>query len=124
MPGLTLEQSNEMLRWLAWLWLAGFLARPLAVRLLPGQSDDGYISGKLLGWLLMMFIPWTGSALGLVSFHQSGPLVGVIGLGLIYAMFRSDTAPLNVRKMLWFEGLFALLFILGLTQRLAEPNLI
>jgi len=124
MPGLPLEQSNEMLRWLAFLWLAGFLARPLAVRLLPGQTDEGYLTGKLLGWLLAMFIPWACAALGLISFRETGPEIALVGLGLIYVGFRPSVAPLNWRKVLWFEGLFVLLFVLGLVQRIAEPNLL
>jgi uncharacterized membrane protein len=124
MPGLPLEQSNEMLRWLAFLWLSGFLARPLAVKLLPGQSDQGYLTGKLLGWLIMMFVPWTAAALGLASFSEIGPVLGLLALGAIYVTFRGETEPLAVRPALWMEALFVLLFVLGLIQRLTDADLV
>lgn len=113
------DQMADVARWLVLLALAGALARPLALRLIPGEGG-GWILGKILGWLLVGWIPWM-----LASFHVlpfgSASMAGLLALGLAVAWL--GPGPRDWRGFLAVEAGFLLLFWLGLAVRLQAPDL-
>ncbi|MDF0603262.1 DUF2298 domain-containing protein [Psychromarinibacter sp. C21-152] len=117
----------EVLRWLVWLWIAGWLVFPIATRLSPGSCDGGYVLSKLLGLLAAGYAGWLLPALGLARFDASGSAIALLSLALVRFAWRArDTvlpgvAPL--KTMLTVEGLFVILFAFGLSQRLHMPEL-
>lgn len=126
MPGLPAADMNAVWLWLGLLWGAGMLCRPLARLLLPGQSDDGYLTGKALGWALGGFAPWLAASLGLIDFARQGPVVAlaVLGAAFLLARGRVSAPALGPARLAGLEALFLGLFALGLLQRLAEPDLL
>jgi|GEM_PF-1784257 len=125
MPLLPPVQLAEVGLWLGLLIGAGWLMAPLARMLLPGQGDDGRLTGKLLGWAIAGTLPWLASALHLADFARHGPLIATTGLFAIHLATR-DRAPTPThgwRAAPGSEALFALLFLLGLAQRLGAPDL-
>lgn len=108
----------EVLRWLGWLALATLLARPLALRIMPGES--GWIAAKLIGWLVAGWVPWL-----FASFHilPLGAAAATGMLALALAALRSGLPPMDWRGFLRVEAGFAVLFWLGLAVRLKNADL-
>lgn len=125
-PGLPMAEANEVLAWLLVLWAAGWLCRPLARLAMPGQGDDGVLTGLALGWTLGGFAPWCAAALGLIDFTRHGPAAAAAALGAAFLLARprAPAPALPLRRRLGLEGLALGLFGLGLVQRLAVPDLV
>lgn len=97
--------------WLA-LALCGWLAWPLASRLLPHDQDRGYLVAKPLGWLVGAYCAWLAGVLGM-PFAQFGTLTGLAGLAIVCAVCLDRSVPLPPlpRILTWeFGFLVALLF--------------
>ena len=108
----------EVLRWLVWLALATLLARPLALRLM--QGGGGWIAGKLIGWLVVGWVPWL-----LASFHilPFGAAAATGMLALALAALLLGLRSIDWRGFVRIEAGFAALFWLGLAVRLQNADL-
>ena len=113
------DQWASVLRWLAWLGLAGVLARPLALRLMPGEGG-GWITAKILGWLIAGWVPWCLAAFHILPFDKTS-MVGVLVLALL--ALRTGLGPLDLRGAVTVEAGFLVLFWLGLAAKLVHPDL-
>jgi uncharacterized membrane protein len=113
------DQWASVLRWLGWMALAGVLARPLALRLMPGEGG-GWITGKLLGWLIAGWVPWCLAAFHILPFDKAS-MAGVLVLALL--ALRSGLGPRDLRGALTVEGAFLVLFWLGLAAKLIHADL-
>lgn len=113
------DQWAAVLRWLVWLALAGVLARPLALRLMPGVGG-GWIPATILGWLIVGWVPWCLAAFHLLPFDKAS-MAGVLVLALV--ALRSGLGPRDLRGALRFGGAFLILFGFGLAARLVNPDL-
>ncbi len=109
----------SVLRWLVWLTLAGVLARPVALRLMPGEGG-GWIAAKILGWLIAGWVPWCLSAFHILPFDKAS-MAGILVLALL--ALRSGLGPRDLRGALTVECAFLILFWLGLAVKLAHPDL-
>ena len=113
------DQWASLLRWLGWLALAGVLARPLALRLMPGEGG-GWIMGKLLGWLIAGWVPWCLAAFQILPFDKAS-IAGVLMLALL--ALRGGLGPRDWRGALTVEAGFLVLFWLGLAAKLIHADL-
>ena len=113
------EQLAEVARWCGMLALAGWLARPIALRLMP-ETGGGWIAGKLLGWLIAGWIPWFLASFHLLPFASAG-MAGLVGLALVAG--RLGFGPPDLRGFLRIELAFLFFLWLGLAVRLQAPDL-
>ncbi len=113
------DQLAEVLRWLALLALSGALARPLALRLMPDEGG-GWITGKILGWLLVGWVPWFLASFQILPFG-SAAMAGLLLLALLAV--RLGPGPRDWRGFLVTEAAFLVVFCLGLAVRLQAPDL-
>jgi len=107
-----------VLRMLALLALGAWAVRPLALRLVPGGG--GWVVAVLIGWTVIGWLPWACSALGLLPFGAAS-LAGLVVL--LGARAWTAPPPADPRGGLIAATAFALLFWLGLAQRLGRPDL-
>jgi len=119
LPGNELVQ---VARWVMWLFAVSVFVYPIVARALPDLVAARFVAAKLLGWVLFAYVPWLFASFGLASFEQSGPLVGVVALGIVFAVMR-PSADLNWRLILTAEAGFLFLFWLGLAVRMTTPDL-
>ena len=119
MGSLPPDQMAEVLRWLAVLALGTALARPLALRLVPGGA--GWIPARLIAWLVIGWVPWVLAALKLMPFG-AGAMTGLLALALIRLAL--GPAPKDLRGQLLAEAAFVGLFWLGLAARLNGADLL
>lgn len=113
------DQLAEVARWLALLALSGALARPVVLRLMPGEGS-GWILGKLLGWLVVGWVPWILASLHILPFG-SASMTGFLALALLAVW--TGLGPRDLRGFLTVEAAFLLFFWLGLAVRLQAPDL-
>lgn len=123
MPGLPVAEMNEVLRWLVLLAGAGWLMAPLTRRCLPGLEDGGWLAARALGWLMLGFLAYLVGALGLGSFAATGPVVAALGMVALWIWLRRAVAAPPLAAILRREALFAILFAVGLVERLQEAAL-
>ena len=122
-PVLPVSDLFEIARYLLWMLLTGLLAFPLARRLFPASADRGYLAAKILGWLLVSYVPWLLASMRLISFNDHGVFVGLAALGVIAILFRREGFWPEWRRLLACEVLVAGLFVVGLCIRLMKPEL-
>ena len=118
MGSLPPDQMAEVLRWLAVLALGTALARPLALRLVPGGG--GWIPARLIAWAAIGWVPWVLAALKLMPFG-AGAMTGLLALAL--ARLALGPAPRDLRGQVLAEAAFLALFWLGLAARLKGADL-
>jgi uncharacterized membrane protein len=70
----------EFFLWYLLITALGWLAFPLAFRLLPALSDRGYALARTLGWLLWGFIFWLLASLGVLRNTSGGLLLAAAPL--------------------------------------------
>lgn len=109
------------------IWLAiavcGWLAWPVARRLFPDATDQGYLAAKPLGWLFGSYAAWL-AGIGGVPFWRFGWMVGLAALGLLCLAFLKRGTPLPpVRRLIASETGFIGLFILGVLVKAAAPDI-
>ncbi len=126
--------NREPLLTIAGWWLAvsafGLAAWPWLNLALPGLADRGLIGARIAGLLLVAWLAWAGSSLGLPLWNRAGIvllLVGVFVSGLYVLLRRhhdaSGRAAWSWQRFLAFEILFLLLFLLFLLVRGSNPDL-
>lgn len=115
---LPMAEALIVLRLFALLALATWAARPLALRLVPGGG--GWVAALLLAFVVMGWLPWLLAALHLLGFAQAS----LAGLGaLVAARLWLGAAPGAQREAFAVAAGFALLFWLGLAQRMGNADL-
>lgn len=112
---------------LASVWLAlafcGWLAWPLASRLLPDDQDRGYLVAKPLGWLIGAYCAWLAGVLGL-PFAQFGVLTGLAGLCLVFVICLDRSVPLPpLPRILTWEFAFLLALLVGALIKARAPDI-
>ncbi len=124
---------GAVLGWYLLTTLIGWLAWPLAFRLLPGLPDRGYTFSRALGLLLVGYTFWLLTALGFLRNTSGGILLAmliVLGVGLwAYATRPNKSERLtvwltdNTRFVLLAEGLFLLAFTGWALVRAYNPEI-
>lgn len=116
--------------WYIIITLTGWLAFPLAYRLLPALTDRGYGISRVLGLLLWGFLTWVLASLGILQF-TSGSLLLTAGilLGLsLWAIRSVDFESLKhwittqKKYILVVEALFLVAFAGWTIVRAANPE--
>jgi uncharacterized membrane protein len=102
------------------LGFAAWAARPIALRLVPGGG--GWIGALLVGWIVVGWVPWAVSALWLVPFDAAS-LSGLVLLLVARAAVPSPPLVPDLAGALATAVGFAVLFWLGLSQRLMVQDL-
>ena len=126
--------NREPLLAIAGWWLAvtafGLAAWPWLNVALPGLADRGLIGARIAGLLLVAWLAWAGSSLGLPLWNRNGIallLAGVLVSGLVVLRRQGQDATGRAawswRRLLAFEALFLLLFLGFLLVRGSNPDL-
>jgi len=121
----------SFLLWYILVTLLGWIAFPLAYRLLPGLPDRGYSLSRALGLLVWGFLFWLLGSFGLVSNDIGGQLV-VLGLVLVgsawFLVKNWDQVWKWVRNhgkvILWTEIVFLAAFGIWTIVRAANPDIV
>ncbi len=124
------EQIAYLAAWYISLTVLGWLAFPIAYRLLPGLVDRGYSLSRALGWLLWGYLFWLPASLGALPNTPNGLLVaaGLLGLLCLWALL--GITPVEIvswlrrnRGMILAVELLALLaFTVMSVIRMANPE--
>jgi YYY domain-containing protein len=73
----------EAVLWLVALEVLGLAVLPLALRVLFALPDRGYASAKILGLLLVAYLAWSTSILGLTAFTGATIVVFAAAIGVV-----------------------------------------
>ncbi len=116
--------------WLLMLELLGLVGWVLLGRLFSRLPERGWAVCKVLGILLVSWLAWIVSAVGLLPSMQSTSLAVLSFLALLAALlgvlsFRwiAETVRVAWKPMLAFEGVFLLLFAADIYLRALNPDL-
>jgi YYY domain-containing protein len=115
-------------------WLAvqcvGWLAWPIARRVLGSLSDQGYLLAKTLGWLLVGYGVWMFSSLRVLpnALSTIGVWIAVLLVVSTLLFWRDRQAVRELFRRRWRlillgEGLFASVFLYFVGLRLLNPDL-
>lgn len=121
--------KHPLLIWGLLLWVLGPLSYPYAFYIFPNLKDKGWAVSRLLGLLLISFLAWWPSALGLLPFGSSLLLSSVLFGStsvFLYALRHEDFFRWFKRKwklLLWEESILWLIFGIFLILRLLQPDL-
>lgn len=121
---------TDAIIWYLVITALGWLAFPLAYRLLPGLQDRGYAISRSLGLLLWGYIFWLLASLGVLPNQPSGLLFAALLLGglCFWALRAIHPGELigwlrSQRAMIFtVEALFFLAFALWTWVRAANPE--
>ncbi len=111
----------------------GWLAWPLAFRLLPGLPDRGYTLSRVLGLLLTGYVFWLLGVLGFIQNTPGGILLAVLvmlGAALWINAAHPDRTRLsdwtarNLRLIISAEALFLLAFAGWVVVRAYNPEIL
>ncbi|MEM7188710.1 MAG: DUF2298 domain-containing protein [Pseudomonadota bacterium] len=80
------------------------------------------MAAKIMGWLVIGYVPWFFASIPPISFQASAPVVGIVALALSYAWLRPRAEAANWRRIAVTEAVFLALFWLGLATRLGIPD--
>jgi len=119
--------------WYLVVMALGFLAWPLAFRLLPGLADRGYAMSRALGLLLVGYLFWTLGSLGFLQNSVGGIILVallVAGLSIWAYRTRSDKAESllswaksHASYVVTAEIIFAVAFACWAVVRAYNPEL-
>ncbi|MSQ23729.1 MAG: hypothetical protein EXR58_04125 [Chloroflexi bacterium] len=112
----------DVLRWLVGIELIGFAAWPLAARLFAVWPDRGYAWAKILGLLIVGYLVWLGSMLGVAGF--TGPTLMVVAGALALVGWSTGPRPtsgVSRRLVALEEGLFLATFVAAVAVRSFSP---
>ncbi|MBN1145630.1 MAG: hypothetical protein JXA78_00130 [Anaerolineales bacterium] len=124
--------SSVILSWYLVVSVAGWLAFPLAFRLLGGLSDRGYTASRALGLLLWGYIFWMLASLGVLR-NDSTSLLFALALVACLSAWALNTIPRQElldwwRSQRWLalasEALFLAAFAGWAAVRAANPEAI
>lgn len=115
--------------WLFTIWLLGITIYPIQRFIFAGLPDKGYPLARITGMVLLAFLVWTGSNLG-ISFSRKEILIIWIALIAIssFATIKQWEPLKNEFKQYWkyylfVEIIFLTVFVFGLLIRLGNPDL-
>jgi YYY domain-containing protein len=115
--------------WYAFVFLLGAVTYPIIRLMLPGLGDKGYALSRILGLILLAYVPWLLGSLGVPHTRLTIGLVfaaiAVAGLGLGW-MRRDELREewqSNRRSFMIVEGIFLFFFLFDLLVRLGNPDL-
>lgn len=115
--------------WYLFIFVLGLFTYPLARRALPGLADKGYALSRILGLVLLAYISWITSSLGLTYSRANIAIaLGLIALvGAWQAWVQRDAIRAerksNRKIFLIVEIVFLCLFLLDLFIRLGNPDI-
>ncbi len=117
--------------WYLAIILLGWLAFPIAYRLLPRLPDRGYTIAKPLGLLVWGFIFWLLASLGVIQNSSGGVVLALILLAgiTLWAAWRDRLGEIwswvrtHKKLVLVSEGLFLFAFALWAFIRAANPDI-
>ncbi|MEA2168718.1 MAG: hypothetical protein QOF76_2018 [Solirubrobacteraceae bacterium] len=110
---------TEILRYSIVLGIMGLVGVPLAARALGRLPGAGLAFGRILAWLLLAWVIWMLSSLGI----PNGPGLAIVGClivaGFAAFLWRHDKPlaqadPFRGRLWLWSEFLFFMTFLIAL----------
>lgn len=121
----------SLILWYLLITLLGFLAFPVAYKLLPGLADRGYTLARAMGLLIWSYVFWLLGSLDLLQNDLSGELFALAVLAAVSIfVFRSlDGNDLQAwlrkqrRMILVVEILFLLAFVGWAIVRAANPEI-
>ncbi|MBI4233365.1 MAG: glycosyltransferase family 39 protein [Chloroflexi bacterium] len=126
----SLPARLPVLSWLVLLYLATLAVLPLALVLLRGLPDRGYLLAKPLGLLLTAYIPWLLASLKWLPFGRMSIFLGLAALLLLSLVLwlrnRRELGAWLRRRwplVLVWEGVFLAAFLGFLMLRMANPDL-
>lgn len=118
-----------LLIWYLFVFLLGVLTYPIIRLVMPGLGDKGYALSRTLGLVILAYVPWLLSSLGVPHTRALIGLVfavlAVTGLGIGW-MRRDELLEewkSNRRYFLLIEGIFLSFFLFDLFIRLGNPDL-
>jgi YYY domain-containing protein len=116
--------------WLLLVYLSTLAVLPLALVLMRGLPDRGYLLAKPLGVLLASYVPWLLASLRLLPFGRGSVF---LGLGALFALSLLLALPRRRELFAWLkarwplvligEGVFLAAFFSFLLVRMANPDL-
>ena len=115
--------------WYLFVFLLGLLTYPIVRLVLPGLNDKGYALSRTLGLVILAYVPWLLSSLGVPHTRLLIGLVlaAIAVAGLVLGWLRRDELleewKSNRRSFLMIEGVFLSFFLFDLFIRLGNPDL-
>ncbi len=118
-----------LMTWYLFVFLLGVLTYPIIRLVMPGLSDKGYALSRTLGLVILAYVPWLLSSIGI---PHTRLLIGLVFLaiaaaGLGLGWMRRDELleewKSNRRQFLMVEGVFLSFFLFDLFIRLGNPDL-
>ncbi len=115
-----------------WLVLEGLglIALPLTFRLFSARAGHGYAFAKIVGLLLISYVSWLLTHLGLLAFHVSLPLIVAAFVGLNGWLAWQQRAALRAwlggpggRTLLVHDAFWTLGFLFFAWQRSLGPEI-
>lgn len=117
----------EAFTWLLAVEALGLAALPLALWLLRALPDRGVAFAKPLGLLVVGYVIWLGSALGVLASTRPTALAVAVVFGaatwLTYGHRAAGWLKLYGRRFIWSEGLFLAGFMLAALLRAYNPEI-
>lgn len=115
--------------WVVAIILIGWIAFPIAFVALGGLPDRGYGLARIVGLLLLAYIPWLFASTGVLPFTRGAILLAlllIVALSLLLAWGRREDLARFVRENASYIGLVELLalglFGLMIVIRLGNPD--
>ncbi|MCL4560457.1 MAG: DUF2298 domain-containing protein [Chloroflexi bacterium] len=121
----------EFLSWYLLITLVGWLAFPIAYRLLPALPERGYALSRALGWLVWGYLFWLLASLGVLQNNTGGVLLALILLAVVSGWaisggrWREMVAWIRSRKryVLAVEAVFFVAFAAWTVVRATNPDI-
>ncbi|MBD3304865.1 hypothetical protein GF339_00750 [candidate division KSB3 bacterium] len=125
-----IEQASSLVVWYGFVLVVGWGSFPLAFRLFRDFPDRGYAFAKTLGLLLVAYLTWMVSSLGIAPYQwfSIGLVLGGYGIGNLLLVRRDFRAMLSwwrahLRPVLLMEGVFLVVFLGGVVVRMYNPEI-
>ena len=116
--------------WLLLVELVSLVVLPIGFLLFRGLPDRGYLLSKIMGLLLLAYIPWLLASQGLMHFGVGSIYLGLVALAVpaaaIAVLKRDQILSFLSRRwriLAFEEALFLLAFFAFLALRWANPDL-
>jgi len=115
--------------WYLFVFILGVLTYPITRLVLPGLGDKGYALSRTLGLVILAYVPWLLSSLGVPHTRLTIGLVlaAIAGTGLVLGWMHRDELlaewKSNRRTFLMVEGVFLSFFLFDLLIRIGNPDL-
>jgi len=115
--------------WYVFIFLLGLIVYPFVRLVLPGLEDKGYPFARLVGLLLLGYLPWLAGSYKIP--YSSLTIAVILGammvIGALLAYFQRDALSREWKEkgkyFLLIEGLFLAFFLLNLLIRVNNPDL-